>query len=289
MTANESDEKNVDDVQQQDDEENDEENDEASESAAANPERNQPQQQQSIVGNPRDVLCGRGLHILNHHGNLQLHLLVNKYRNAYRQARRQEKSKIIRMIIKETKKNGVRFLKRDESGGDRWVEVDDKKAYEKVSHALRLQKVNESNKLEGTSANSASSATQGNPPTHAQHTQNSLFASAASTAGYPDVSGTGEFRNSQQHFPAATGSQAGLQAASSAQPMPGSGQMQMGNMYNNLQQQILLSMLSHLRQAQGYGSGNLPPGRSATSGSTTPSQSSANVDDDKKPKPSEQR
>eukprot|EP00980_Cylindrotheca_fusiformis_P021297 scaffold8206_cov135-Cylindrotheca_fusiformis.AAC.3 len=117
------------------------------ESIGAIPKDSDEQQaDKQVVGNPRDVLCGRGLHIVNHHGNLQLHLLVNKYKEAYRQAQRQkEKQRIIRLIIDEIKKTGARFLKRVEDGGDvKWVELDYKKTYEKVSHTLRLQRVNKS-------------------------------------------------------------------------------------------------------------------------------------------------
>eukprot|EP00980_Cylindrotheca_fusiformis_P025833 scaffold14697_cov124-Cylindrotheca_fusiformis.AAC.8 len=109
--------------------------------------RNQPKQKR-VAGNPRDILCGRGLHIVNHHGNLQLHLLINKHRLTYQQSGRQQKSRITHAIVKEIKRTGARFLERVVVSGedDKWVEVDDKKAYSKVSHALRLQRHNETNK-----------------------------------------------------------------------------------------------------------------------------------------------
>eukprot|EP00980_Cylindrotheca_fusiformis_P025830 scaffold14697_cov124-Cylindrotheca_fusiformis.AAC.5 len=113
-------------------------------------ESDEKQQNEGVVGNPRDILCGRGFHITNHHGNLQFHLLVNKYRESYRKAeRRKEKQKIIRLVINETKKTGARFIRRvEDTRGTRLVELDSKKAYEKVSHALRLQRTNESNRLD---------------------------------------------------------------------------------------------------------------------------------------------
>ena len=102
--------------------------------------------QMVVTGTPRDVLCGRGFHILNHHGNLRLHILVNKYRKMYFNSRRKDKPHIIRKILQEVKETGARFMKRV-NGDNSWVEVDDECAYEKVSHALRLQKKNGSDKI----------------------------------------------------------------------------------------------------------------------------------------------
>ena len=91
---------------------------------------------------PEDIVCGRGLHIMNRHGNLNLHLLVNKYRETYNSSTRRDKAAIARNIVQEIKSTGARFLRRlDENKKDgRWVEVDDNTAYKKVSHALRLRK-----------------------------------------------------------------------------------------------------------------------------------------------------
>ena len=91
----------------------------------------------------KDILCGRGLHVMNRHGNLNLHLLVNKYRPSYGNSTRQGKAAITRQIVQEIKSTGARFIRRannDIIRGGRWVEVDDKTAYNKVSHALRLRK-----------------------------------------------------------------------------------------------------------------------------------------------------
>jgi hypothetical protein len=165
------------------------ENNDTINSTTTNRDRNR-RQPEGIVGNPKDILCGRGLHILNHHGNLQLHLLVNKYRQSYRQSRRHEKSRIIRKIIRETKRTGARFLKRVTGAGDeRWIEVDDKKAYEKVSHALRLQRINESTNIHVPPTNSLSSASQDVIATRTRQSQPSLPAVSA-MAGLPHASGT---------------------------------------------------------------------------------------------------
>ena len=85
----------------------------------------------------KDVLCGRGVHILHHLGNLRLHLAVNVYREEYIAARRDRKREIITKIIHDVKASGSRFLKRSKQGSNLWVEADDYFAYQKVSHALR--------------------------------------------------------------------------------------------------------------------------------------------------------
>eukprot|EP00980_Cylindrotheca_fusiformis_P025826 scaffold14697_cov124-Cylindrotheca_fusiformis.AAC.1 len=138
-------------------------------------EYTEQQRPERIVGTPRDVLCGRGFHITNHHGNLQFHLLINKYRESYRKSkRRNEKQRIIRLVINETKKTGARFLKRVEDPGDsRWVELDYKKVYEKVSHTLRLQRINESYHLDTLpiAGNDESEGSNNQDPTRSQQPQ----------------------------------------------------------------------------------------------------------------------
>ena len=91
---------------------------------------------------PEDIVCGRGLHIMNRHGNLNLHLLVDKYRQVYLISTRRDKAAIARNIVQEIKSTGARFLRRfdEDKEDDKWVEVDDDTAYKKVSHALRLRK-----------------------------------------------------------------------------------------------------------------------------------------------------
>lgn len=96
----------------------------------------------TVSPRPEDILCGRGLHIMNRTGNLSLHLLVNSYREKYQNSTRRDKAELVRQIVQEIKSSGARFLRRvdDESGRDgRWVEVDYKTAFRKISHALRLR------------------------------------------------------------------------------------------------------------------------------------------------------
>ena len=95
------------------------------------------------VRNHRDILCGRGVPIGKHFGNILLHTSVNKYRARYLDSPRIDKPVIIRQIVKEVKAEGSRFLKRLDPDGveddEVWVEVDDNVAYKKVGHALRAK------------------------------------------------------------------------------------------------------------------------------------------------------
>ncbi|CAJ1951360.1 unnamed protein product [Cylindrotheca closterium] len=94
-----------------------------------------------VSGSPRDIICGRGLHIMNHHGNHNLHLLVDRHRQSYLTSTRREKAAITQHLVQQLKSTGARFLRRfNDDSDDKWVIVDDKTAYKKVSHALRLRK-----------------------------------------------------------------------------------------------------------------------------------------------------
>jgi len=106
----------------------------------------------AIAAKPGDIICGRGFHIANHRGNLDLHLIINKYRDEYLSSRRPEKTKIIKRVLKETKSTGARFIRSvsDERNVDTWEEVDYTTSYKKVSHALRLRTKNETNRSVGS-------------------------------------------------------------------------------------------------------------------------------------------
>ncbi|CAJ1952799.1 unnamed protein product [Cylindrotheca closterium] len=106
----------------------------------------------AMVAKPGDIICGRGFHIANHRGNLDLHLIINKHRDEYLQSKRPNKTRIIKHILQEIKKTGARFIKSvsDESNVDTWEEVDYETAYKKVSHALRLRTKNETNRSNGS-------------------------------------------------------------------------------------------------------------------------------------------
>ena len=51
----------------------------------------------------KDIICGRGYHIVNHSGNLNLHLLVNKHREEYLKSKRSDKRKITMHILEMIK------------------------------------------------------------------------------------------------------------------------------------------------------------------------------------------
>ena len=109
-----------------------------SSTTSGNQQRQQQQQNQRLSGNPHDIICGRGLHIMSHYGNFKLHRIVHQYRQTYLKASRPEKAAITWHIVSEIKSTGTRFIRRAEDGTeDKWVEVDAETAYKKVSHALR--------------------------------------------------------------------------------------------------------------------------------------------------------
>lgn len=85
-----------------------------------------------------DILFGRGGRTNNHPGNVRLREIVNKYRQAYNQARKVDKPKVSRLIVSALRKADPpsRFLRHNEETG-RWENVGDKRASEKVSQTLR--------------------------------------------------------------------------------------------------------------------------------------------------------
>jgi len=84
----------------------------------------------------QDVLFGRGSRTNSHDGNIFFRSLVSSARLRYAATERRYKSSIAIMIVFDVKRRNGRFLKKDEKTG-RWVEVCDKKARIKTSHALR--------------------------------------------------------------------------------------------------------------------------------------------------------
>ena len=85
-----------------------------------------------------DVLLGRGRPYQTFPGNVTLAMLVDAERNLYKKADRFEKTARTRDIVRMIKATKGRFLKRTESG-NRWVEVSDEVAREKVSHTFRTK------------------------------------------------------------------------------------------------------------------------------------------------------
>lgn len=83
---------------------------------------------------PFDVLLGRGRLCQEHVGNVRYRQLVVKHKNQYDNASTVDKTSISFMIINLVKDASGRFLKENDDG---WVEVDDKRARDKVSHSFR--------------------------------------------------------------------------------------------------------------------------------------------------------
>jgi hypothetical protein len=98
-----------------------------------------------IVVQPNDVLCGRGGETNHHPGNVQYRSLVKAYQKLYLLAKRRDKPKIAQCIVVSVRGAGGRFLKRIKKSalipttedGPAWVDVGNTKAREKTSQALR--------------------------------------------------------------------------------------------------------------------------------------------------------
>jgi len=89
-----------------------------------------------------DVLCGRDKVSHSHPGNHRFRKIVELYRESYQKApSREEKTRItskVMEVIRSSQPQG-RFLKYDDDT-QRYFDVGDKYAHEKVSHALRSAK-----------------------------------------------------------------------------------------------------------------------------------------------------
>jgi hypothetical protein len=89
----------------------------------------------NLLGN-YDVICGRYKAAIDNVGNRRFRVLValglSKYAIALTRA---HKSSVIQSIIDSVCNGGGRFLQRRRCGT--WVELDHKRAYDKVGHALR--------------------------------------------------------------------------------------------------------------------------------------------------------
>jgi hypothetical protein len=108
----------------------------------------------------KDVLCGRGVQVLHHVGNLRLHLAANEFREEYLRSRRDRKREIIESIIITLKSAGSRFLRYSKRDKTKWVEAGDGFAYHKVSHVLRGKNTGkEVRKMKGKERNPQNTST----------------------------------------------------------------------------------------------------------------------------------
>lgn len=85
---------------------------------------------------PNDVLSGRGGGTNQHEGNCYFRSLVNRNRERYLRAKKNDKPFISLSIVRSVRERNGRFLKKIEKTG-LWVEIGDDLAREKTSQALR--------------------------------------------------------------------------------------------------------------------------------------------------------
>lgn len=83
-----------------------------------------------------DVLSGRGGGTNQHEGNCFFRSLINKNRERYLRAKKNDKPFISLSIVNIVRQKNGRFLKKDEESG-LWFEIGDAQAREKTSQALR--------------------------------------------------------------------------------------------------------------------------------------------------------
>uniref|UniRef100_A0A7S4IJQ1 DUF6824 domain-containing protein n=1 Tax=Odontella aurita TaxID=265563 RepID=A0A7S4IJQ1_9STRA len=95
-----------------------------------------------LVPTPMDVICGRGKKSKDHAGNARFHYTIRKYKDEYRTATtKDEKTRISLSVLQELRSSSPsgegpsRFLKL--TGDEKWVDIGDSAAREKISQALR--------------------------------------------------------------------------------------------------------------------------------------------------------
>jgi hypothetical protein len=96
------------------------------------PRNSGPIEEPSIV----DVICGRGAHVTEHRGNLQMRGFCVDVRDEYMAAEKPQKSDLINSVVQKVRNTGGRFLKKDSDTGF-WWEIGDTEAKRKVSQVLR--------------------------------------------------------------------------------------------------------------------------------------------------------
>ena len=102
------------------------------------------QEMEATIGLPRillpthrDVLFGRGKPFREHLGNLKMFEMIDGQLDHYESLSTKQKTAAIAAMFSAVKKADGRFLKQDKNSC--WVEVDEKAAKEKVSHAFRTR------------------------------------------------------------------------------------------------------------------------------------------------------
>jgi hypothetical protein len=87
-----------------------------------------------------DVLCGRGGATNSHPGNRKFRSIVARHRESYLAAKKKDKPSyaqyVVGLVRNQTPSAKCRFLKKDPNS-DKWYDIGDEKAREKVAQALR--------------------------------------------------------------------------------------------------------------------------------------------------------
>jgi hypothetical protein len=87
---------------------------------------------------PFDVVCGRGAPTDYNPGNLWFKNLSHQFETAYLCAKRSDKPGVAKKLLEAMQSHGGRFVRRERaSGGMVWIEIEERRAYEKVCQALR--------------------------------------------------------------------------------------------------------------------------------------------------------
>lgn len=89
-----------------------------------------------------DVLLGRGRIIEGSRGNLRLKRVVEMNIAHYQSASRFERTSVAHAVYLRFKQDGAKFLRKE---NERWVEVDEQTARDKIAHTFRNHRRNKSN------------------------------------------------------------------------------------------------------------------------------------------------
>ncbi|KAG7366859.1 hypothetical protein IV203_029529 [Nitzschia inconspicua] len=127
-------------------------------------EGSQPQEIETVVPNPEDVLLGRGKKVQSFPGNLKFREEIESNRHTYDMSSKFEKSVMIEIVLRRVKDTGGRFLQHGASG---YFEVDDDVARKKISHAWRNLRASETRAFVPLK--------EGSVPTHLKRNMNELL------------------------------------------------------------------------------------------------------------------
>lgn len=107
-----------------------------------------------------DVLFGRGGRTNHHPGNKRLRTIVDQYKFAYEMAKKTDKPKYSKAIVQALREheNPSRFLRMNEVT-NKWEDVGDRRAAEKVSQTLREKEKVKDNMLPHSSASEVAQVT----------------------------------------------------------------------------------------------------------------------------------